>query len=310
MQTTVARELGFSGVGLHGGCPVRMTVRPAAAGHGIRFRRIDLQDGGNIIPACPDAVAETRLRTVLCNDAGVRVSTVEHAMAAFAACGLDNALVDIDGPELPILDGSGLLFAEGLESVGLRSVGGKRRALRVLRRVAVEQDGAMVVLEPVQGDLFEIDFSIEFADSAIGRQRLELALSGREAISELLPARTFVSSADVERVRQQGLGRGGSLANTVVVEGDRVLNEEGLRAPDEFVRHKMMDVLGDLYLCGCPIIGRFIGRSSGHGLTVRLLQKLLADFGAWRGEPAPASAGIPQLLSARKEAGEALPVAG
>lgn len=288
MQKTLAGEATTSGCALHSGRITRITVRPAAANTGIRFRRTDIGDRPNVVVAKYDTVTQADFRTVIQNDAGVQIETIEHLLAAFAALGVDNAMVEIDGRELPILDGSALEFVELLEQVGLAEQDADRYALRVRESVTVAEGGASATLAPADG--FEISFDIEFPDAAIGQQSLHMPIVNGEAVHELLPARTFVALDSVAALREKGLAQGGSLANAIVVDKERVLNPEGLRFEDEFVRHKMLDALGDLYLCGHPIIGHYTGHRSGHRLTNQLLVRLMSEPSAWELELIPSRA--------------------
>jgi UDP-3-O-[3-hydroxymyristoyl] N-acetylglucosamine deacetylase len=278
MQTTVREDVRFVGTGLHSGRPVRVTLRPAAAG-GLRFVRTDVTGRDNVIPARYDLVADTRLNTTLANAAGVTVSTVEHLMAALAGTGVRHAVIEIDGPEVPIMDGSAARFVQKILAAGLQPVPGATRAIRVLKPVRVEEGAASAELSPANG--LSIDFEIDFPDAAIGRQAGRLDMANGAFVRELADSRTFCRRDDVEAMQAAGLALGGSLDNAVVVEGAEVLNPEGLRRPDEFVRHKMLDALGDLALAGAPILGAYRGVRAGHGLTNALLRKLFATPGAW-----------------------------
>lgn len=278
MPTTLKQEIAFVGTGLHGGRPVRMVLRPAAAG-GVRFRRTDVTDRDNIIPARYDLVSDTRLNTRLTNPAGVSVATVEHLMAALAGTGVWNAVVDIDGPEVPIMDGSAARFVQKIVAAGLRHLPGPTRAIRVLKPVSVRIGEAEASIAPA-GQL-EVEFEIDFADAAIGRQKKALTLENGVFVRELADCRTFCNRADVEAMQARGLALGGSLDNAVVVEDGEVLNPEGLRRADEFVRHKMLDAVGDLALAGAPILGAYRGVRAGHGTTNALLRELFATPGAW-----------------------------
>ena len=284
MQATLRRSAYFSGKGLHSGAPARVVVRPAPRDHGIVFRRLDVVDADPVAPARFDAVVETRLCTRLANADGVGVATVEHLMAALAALGVRNARVDVDGPEIPILDGSARPFLDGLREAGLAFEAAPARVLRVLEPVAVSEGDARAALAPC--DRFEIDFAIDFPDAAIGSQRRALAVTAESFARELADCRTFARVAEIEALREAGLARGGDLRNAVVVDGDRVLTPGGLRRPDEPVRHKMLDAVGDLALAGAPILGRYVGVRAGHGLTNRLLRALFARPAAWRWEEA------------------------
>ena len=275
MQTTIRTAINLVGTGLHTGRPVRMRILPAAAEFGIWFRRIDITDRDPLIAARFDNVRDTRLCTLIGNDAGVTVSTVEHLMAAFAGCGVHNALVELDGPEVPIMDGSSLRFVREILAAGVQRLNAPVRALRILRPVRHENGPVSTLLEP--SDRFEIGFAIEFPDAAIGRQEMRLDMANGAFVRELATARTFCRRADVEDMLARGLGRGGNLDNAVVVDGARVLTPGGLRHADEPVRHKMLDALGDLALAGLPILGRYHGIRAGHAATNALLRKLFAD---------------------------------
>jgi UDP-3-O-[3-hydroxymyristoyl] N-acetylglucosamine deacetylase len=278
MRTTLKREIRLVGTGLHSGRPARMLLRPATEG-GIRFRRVDVENRDNLIPARFDRVVDTTLCTVLGNAAGVTVSTVEHVMAALAGTGVTDAVVEIDGPEIPIMDGSAHRFVQAILRAGLRPLPGDLRAIRVLKPVR-EQEGD-VVAELGPAPTLAIDFAIDFPDAAIGRQAKRLTMENGTFVHELSDCRTFCRRADVEAMQANGLALGGSLDNAVVVEDDRVLNPGGFRRADECVRHKMLDALGDLALAGAPILGAYRGVRAGHGATNRLLRRLFATPGAW-----------------------------
>lgn len=281
-QQTLKAPIGCVGVGLHSGRRVNLTLRPAPVNHGISFRRTDL---GVDIAARFDCVTETRLCTVLETD-GARVGTVEHVVAALAGCGIDNAVVELDGPEPPALDGSAAPFVFLVDCAGIVAQDAPRSRIEILRSVRVEDGDAFAELRP--GSVgFDMTLSIEFLAVAIGRQALALRLNPHSFRQELARARTFTLLSEIEEMRAVGLAQGGSLDNAVVVDQERVLNPGGLRSPDEFVRHKMMDAVGDLALAGAPLLGRFIGHRSGHTLNNRLLRALFADRAAWR-EVAPA----------------------
>lgn len=293
MQATLRRSIGFSGVGLHTGMLVTMTLRPAAAGTGIRFCRIDIADRDQMIPASYDRVVDTRLCTRIGNADGVTVGTVEHLMAALSAIGVDNVLVDIDGPEVPVLDGSAKPFFDRIAHVGLAFTAAPRRVLRILETVTVEHGSATASLHPASA--FELDFSIDFPDPAIGQQTFALELTDGRFLIELADCRTFARLSEIEALRRAGLALGGDLTNAVVVDGDRVLNPGGLRRPDEFVRHKMLDAVGDLALAGAPIVGRYVGHRAGHDVTNRLLHTLFARPSAYRWETVEAHPARPMV---------------
>ncbi|MDG1281876.1 MAG: UDP-3-O-acyl-N-acetylglucosamine deacetylase [Pseudorhodobacter sp.] len=279
MQRTLKSEAIFTGVGLHSGQPVRMVVKPASADYGIWFRRSDVTSGDPMIAARWDAVVQSRLCTLVANASGNSVSTIEHVMAALAGCGIHNALIEIDGPEVPILDGSAAPFVATLLARGLQEQASPVRAIRILQPVEVREGEAFARLEP--SEMMEIDFRIDFLDAAIGRQEKTLNMSNGAFVRELCDSRTFCRQADVDAMRANGLALGGNLENAVVFEGDRVLSPGGLRHADEPVRHKMLDALGDLALAGGPVLGRYIGHRAGHALTNRLLRAVFAQHGAW-----------------------------
>jgi UDP-3-O-[3-hydroxymyristoyl] N-acetylglucosamine deacetylase len=279
MQTTVRKTIRLKGTGLHSGRSARVAIRPSAANMGIWFERSDLP-GAPKIPARHDAVERSPLCTMLVNEAGVSVSTVEHLMAALSGCGVLNAIVEVDGPEVPILDGSAAEFVRAILKAGVRKLAAPVHVIEVLRRVSVSEEGAIASLEPATE--LEIDFSIDFADAAIGRQRKVMRLSNGSFVRELCDSRTFCLRSEVERMLAMGKALGGSLDNAVVFDGGRVENPGGLRHADEAVRHKMLDAMGDLALAGAPILGRYTGVRAGHAMTNRLLHKLFADPLAYR----------------------------
>ncbi|MFN7223986.1 MAG: UDP-3-O-acyl-N-acetylglucosamine deacetylase [Paracoccaceae bacterium] len=280
MQNTLKSAVVFEGRGLHSGAPVRMVVRPASADYGIWFKRTDVAKGDALIAARWDQVVPSRLCTLIRNSAGVEVSTIEHVMAALAGCAIHNAVIEIDGPEVPILDGSAVPFVEGFLAKGLIEQTAPVRAIRVLSPIEVSDGEATARLDPA--DMLEIDFQIQFEDAAIGAQTKHLNLANGTFVRELSDSRTFCRQSDVDAMRSKGLALGGTLENAVVFEGDRVLSPGGLRHADEPVRHKMLDAMGDLYLAGGPILARYTGIRAGHALTNRLLRALFADPTAWR----------------------------
>lgn len=280
MQATIKTPVRFKGKGLHSGAPVSVVVHPAAAQFGIWFKRIDVVSDG-LIAARWDLVDEnTRLCTRLTNSAGVSVSTVEHMMAALAGCGIHNALIEVDGPELPILDGSSKPFVEALYRAGTRQLDAPLRALEILKPVSVSAGDSRASLVP--GETLSIDFSIDFDDAAIGQQRKALNMANGSFVRELCDSRTFCRNRDVKEMRANGLALGGTMDNAVVVDGADVLNPGGLRHEDEAVRHKMLDALGDLALAGAPILGRYTGVKAGHWLTNQLLRQLFTEPGNCR----------------------------
>ena len=256
-----------------------LVLRPAPANNGIVFRRVDIA-GDNALTAVWDNVAVSPLNTRLSNSAGVTVSTIEHLMAALAGTGVHNVVVDIDGPEVPIMDGSAAAFVRGIVGAGLTRLSAPLYAIEILSDVIVEDRPAMAMLSPATS--LQIDFDIDFADAAIGRQAKTLNMANGVFVRELCDSRTFCRSSDVDAMRANGLALGGTLENAVVVDGDQVLSPGGLRHSDEAVRHKMLDALGDLYTAGAPILGRYTGVRAGHAMTNRLLQALFAQPDAWR----------------------------
>jgi len=279
VQNSLKSPAVFTGFGLHGGAPVRMVVAPAPADHGIWFRRTDIADRDAMIPARWDAVTPSRLCTVIENADGVSVSTIEHIMAALAGFAVHNALIEIDGPEVPILDGSARSFIEGFLAVGLEEQDRPVRAIRVRRQVEVREGDAVARLEPAE--MLEIAFRIDFAEAAIGVQERRLNMANGAFVRELSDSRTFCRQSDVDAMRANGLALGGTLENAVVFDGNQVLSPGGLRHADEPVRHKMLDAVGDLALAGGPVLGRYTGERAGHALTNRLLRALFADPAAY-----------------------------
>lgn len=251
------------------------------AEHGIWFHRTDIDHGDTMIPARYDAVHQSPLCTTLVNEAGVSVGTVEHVMAALAGCGVHNALIEIDGPEVPILDGSAVPFVRGIMQRGLRRLPAPVRAFEVLKTVTVTQGDASASIAPSK--VLRIDFHIDFADAAIGRQSKSLNMSNGSFARELSDSRTFCRKGDVEKMQASGLALGGTPGvNAVVFDGDQIASPGGLRHRDEPVRHKMLDALGDIALAGAPLIGHYTGVRAGHTLTNRLLHELFATAGAVR----------------------------
>jgi len=258
-----------------------MTVHPASAQYGIWFRRTDLV-GDTLIPARWDAVNDTRLCTKISNSSGAEVSTIEHIMAALSGCGVQNALIEIDGPEVPVLDGSSARFVESIVAVGLQRLDAPVRAIEILKPVEVSDGLATARIEPAES--LHIDFHIDFVEQSemIGRQEKTLNMANGAFVRELANSRTFCLQKDVDTMRANGLALGGTVENAVVIDGDIVLSPGGLRHDDEAVRHKMLDALGDLALAGSPLMGRYIGNRAGHALTNKLLRKLFATPDAFR----------------------------
>ena len=278
-QRTLKNTISATGVGLHTGEKVYMTLRPAAVDTGIVFRRIDLPQVVDI-KATPYAVGDTRLASCLQKD-GASIGTVEHLMSALSGLGVDNAYIDLSAPEVPIMDGSAGPFVFLLQSAGIEEQNAAKRFIRILKTVEVREGDKWVRLEPYNG--FKIDLAIEFNHPVFERTRQTVAIdfSSTSFIKEVSRARTFGFMQDVESMRSQGLALGGSLDNAIVMDEYRILNNDGLRYDDEFVKHKALDAIGDLYLLGHPLIGAFSGFKSGHALNNQLLRALLADSQAW-----------------------------
>ena len=281
MQNTIKSSISFTGKGLHSGAPATVTVCPAGAHHGIWFSRNDVLIGDRLIAARWDAVNRSPLCTKLENTSGLAVSTVEHLMAALAGCGIHNAMIEIDGPEVPILDGSAIPFVRGFMQRGIRRLAAPVMAFEVLKTVTVRDGEATATIAPA--DTLRIDFEIDFTDAAIGHQKKSLVMNNGSFARELCDSRTFCRQADVDAMQANGLALGGdSGENAVVFDGDRVISPGGLRYADEPVRHKMLDALGDLALAGAPLLGHYTGFRAGHSLTNTLLRELFATPGAVR----------------------------
>jgi len=279
VQRTLKSTATFKGQGLHSGRPVRLVVRPAPADHGIWFTRTDTAAHGDCIPARWDHVERTPLCTRLVGENGDSVSTVEHLMAALAGLGIFNAEITLDGPEVPILDGSAEPFVRGFLRRGVEVLDVPARAVRVLKPVEVVVGAARARLEP--GDGMAMQFDIDFPDAAIGHQSRRMSLANGAFVHNLCDSRTFCRLADVESMQAQGLALGGTFDNAVVFDGERVLSPGGLRHDDEPVRHKMLDALGDLAMAGAPILGLYTGDRAGHAVTNTLLRALFADADNW-----------------------------
>ena len=278
-QVTLRNAIGCRGIGLHTGSKVTMTIGPGEPDTGIVFMRSDFSGSRAKIPASWRNVADSQLCTTLTNGEGVSVSTVEHLMAALVGSGIDNAVIEINGPEIPIMDGSAAPFVFLIECAGIQEQSAPRRAIKIHKHVMVRENGSSASLTPGNG--FSIGFQIDFPSPAVAQQELVIDNIDRSFKTELSRARTFGFEREVTEMRAAGMLRGGSLDNAVIVGGAGVLNVDGLRYRDEFVRHKMLDSIGDLYLAGNAFIGHFQGARSGHRLNHRLLQELLSDSDAW-----------------------------
>jgi len=301
-QRTLKNIIRATGVGLHTGEKVYLTLRPAPIDTGIILCRVDLDEPVEI-PAKPENVGDTRLSTTLELD-GVKISTVEHLLSAFAGLGIDNAYVDVSAPEVPIMDGSAGPFVFLLQSAGVEEQNAAKRFIKIKKEVRVEEEGKCAAFRPYNG--FKVSFSIDFEHPAFSEDTrcASIDFSSISFVKEVSRARTFGFLRDIEVLRENNLALGGSMDNAIVVDDYRVLNDDGLRYDDEFVKHKILDAIGDLYLLGHGLIGAFTGEKSGHELNNRLLKALLADQDAWEEvtfdeeEGAPISYMKPAAISA------------
>ena len=274
MQTTLESSITFSGVGLHSGIPISLSIKPASKNHGILFKRKDIEIGNPIVRARWDYVSKTKLCTRVTNEDGTAISTIEHLMAAIAGCGVSNALIEIDSEEVPILDGSAAPFVKGILETGLKIISPSSRIIKITRPVIFENQFGWARLSPFKRP--EMEYFIDFDDLVIGKQSKILNMSNGSFVKELCSSRTFCSNKDVETMQRNGLALGGTYSNAVVVDGDKVLSPGGMRYQDEAVRHKMLDAFGDLALAGAPILGKYEGHKAGHFITNSLLRKLFS----------------------------------
>ncbi|MFA0413647.1 UDP-3-O-acyl-N-acetylglucosamine deacetylase [Vibrio renipiscarius] len=279
-QRTLKEMVKTIGVGLHSGRKVALTLRPAAANTGVIYRRTDVNPPVDF-PADPESVRDTMLCTALVNDQGIRISTVEHLNAALAGMGIDNVIIEVDAPEIPIMDGSASPFVFLLQQAGIEEQNAAKRFIRIKKPVRFEDGDKWAEFKPYNG--FRMDFEIEFNHPAIDadEQHLVFDFSSQDFVKQISRARTFGFMRDIEYLQSQNLVLGGSFDNAIVLDEYRILNEEGLRFENEFVTHKVLDAIGDLYMCGHPIIGEFRAFKSGHGLNNQLLRSVLADQEAW-----------------------------
>lgn len=279
-QHTIANPVSCSGIGAHSGKPATLTLRPATANSGYVFMRIDVPEHSRRIPARWDTVSNTAMCTTITNAQGVSVSTIEHVIAALAGCDIHNAIIEVDGPEVPIMDGSSREFVDMIEKAHARQQRQSVRRIKVLKTVEVKVGTATAILKPSD----ETEFTMQFnANGRLANQSWTLTYyPDHDDFGDLLSqARTFGFYEDAEKLWAQGLAKGSSLDNAVVIKDGEVMNEEGLRYADEFVRHKMLDAIGDFALAGAPILGQFIGHNSGHAVNNQLLRALFADASAW-----------------------------
>lgn len=281
MQRTLRQVARCAGVGVHSGERASLVLRPAPVNSGIVFRRVDLGLDGTSVRAHADAVSDTRLGTTLSNESGVSVAVVEHLMAALSGHGIDNLLVDLDGPEVPIMDGSASVFFGIMREAGLVTQTALRRRLRILERVEIVDGPKRASLSPTRDDNLTLRARIEYDDACIGVQQMAVRLTPGMFASDIAFARTYGFERDVDTLRSMGLARGGSLENAVVIGDEGIMNPEGLRIEDEFVRHKVLDAVGDLALAGGPIAGAYDAVQPGHALNNLLVRKLLSTPTAW-----------------------------
>ena len=278
-QKTIQQPVSYVGVGLHTGRMVSMIVRPAEANTGIIFQRKDLPAGENMISARWYNVVNTEMSTAIGNEYGHSIDTVEHLMAALRGCGVDNAMVEVDGPEVPIMDGSSEPFVAMIERVGTRDQGVPRNAIWIQRPIEVRDGDKYAILMP--GNTPRITVEIDFDNSVVGSQTLSVEMVDEAFRRHVARARTFGFMDQIAVLKKRGLIKGGSLQNAILVDGDRIVNESGLRYRDEFVRHKVLDCLGDMSLAGVPILGHYYAYKPGHELNSLLMQKLFDERGSW-----------------------------
>ncbi len=279
MQNTVHEMITLQGVGLHSGKMITLSILPAEVNTGIVFVRTDIRTGNNVIPALWSNVTNTQLCTLISNEQGASVGTIEHLMSALRGLNIDNARIELDGAEVPVMDGSAMPFVQLIEDAGVEIQAAPRRILRILKEVSVEQDGKRVKLSP--SDVSVFGGEIEFDHPQIGRQRYEVSLLNGNFKHDIADCRTFGFQHEVEWMRSQGLALGGSLENAIVLDKTTVMNPEGLRRGDEFIRHKLLDAIGDLYLAGYPILGAYDGTKAGHAMNNAILKALFADKSAY-----------------------------
>lgn len=286
LQHTLAKAVSCAGVGVHSGERARLNMRPAPVNTGIVFIRTDVAEGTGIVPAHAETVSDTQLGTTITNEHGVSVAVVEHLLAAIAGLGIDNLIVEIDATEVPIMDGSSSVFYEMMMLAGLKAQGALRRRIRVLERVEVVDGPKRASLSPVADNSLTMRARIEYTDKTIGVQQMAMRLVPGSFARDLAFARTFGFARDVDMLRAMGLARGGSLENAVVIDENGIMNPEGLRIEDEFIRHKMLDAVGDLMLAGAPIAGAYDAVQPGHSINNQLVRALLATPAAWCWEDA------------------------
>ena len=279
MQNTIKTSVSLNGVGLHSGRDIQLSLHPAEENTGIVFIRTDVTDKNNVIPALWNKVADTQLCSVIANEDGVSVGTIEHLMSALRGLNIDNVRIELDGAEVPVMDGSAMPFVELIENAGVEAQAAPRKIIRILKDVTVEKDGKRVTLSPADGYVF--GGMIVYDHPNIGNQGYEVQLLNGNFRHDIAEARTFGFLKEVEWMRSQGLALGGSLDNAIVLNDDGVMNPNGLRFDDEFIRHKLLDAIGDLYLAGAPIMGAYDGYKAGHEMNNLILHALFADESAY-----------------------------
>ena len=297
LQRTLASSVHVTGVGLHSGERVVLNMHPADVDTGIRFRRTDLEgEQGEIIPLSPLLINDTRLSSTIVTESGVRVGTIEHIMSALSAMGIDNVLIELNAPEIPIMDGSSLPFIYLLQDAGIFDQAAEKKFIRIKKPIVVEDPSKRVAFLPYDG--FKVTLTIDFDHPVFNRsnQTYSIDFAGASYLEEIARARTFGFMQEVELMRSHNLGLGGNLTNAIVIDDFDVLNPEGLRYPDEFVRHKILDAIGDLYIAGHPIIGAFEGFKSGHAINNALLRKMFSDPDSFEWVTFPSNKGLPSAF--------------
>lgn len=297
LQRTLANSIHVTGVGLHSGERVALTMHPADVNTGIRFRRTDLDgEQGEVVALSPLLINDTRLSSTIVTESGIRVGTIEHIMSALSAMGIDNVLIELNAPEIPIMDGSSLPFIYLIQDAGIVDQAAEKKFIRIKRPVVVEETGKRVAFVPYDG--FKVTLTIEFDHPVFNRsnQTYSIDFAGASYLEEIARARTFGFMQEVELMRSHNLGLGGNLTNAIVIDDFDVLNPEGLRYPDEFVRHKILDAIGDLYIAGHPIIGAFEGYKSGHAINNVLLRKVFSEPDSFEWVTFPDNKGLPNAF--------------
>ncbi|WP_022696152.1 UDP-3-O-acyl-N-acetylglucosamine deacetylase [Ponticaulis koreensis] len=280
-QQTLASSAICAGIGVHSGERARLTLKPAPVGTGIRFHRVDVPEAQGWIDALGDLVHDVALGTKLRNEYGTTLSTVEHLLAAVYGLGIDNMIIEVDGPEVPIMDGSSSLYTDLILRTGIRQQARRARYIRILKPIEVQDGPKSAMLLPSDDNGFHLDATIDFDSEAIGRQRKSILLTPRSFARELAFARTFGFYRDIKKLHSMGLGQGASMENAIAVEDDKILNPEGLRVEDEFIRHKILDAVGDLALVGHRLIGRYVSEQPGHSINNLLVREVLNRPDAW-----------------------------